>query len=767
MIKSLSFQIRGTVQGVGFRPWVYGLAHQLHIKGFVRNTSQGVAMEIEGQENEVANFVRTVRTQPPAHCVITQCLQTDILPKGYEQFRIISSQDDHQHEAMVLPDIATCPDCVREIFDRSDRRFLYPFTNCTHCGPRYSIVEGLPYDRKNTSMKKFKMCPQCRKEYNDPANRRFHAQPNACPVCGPKVELWDEKGLRIATSGESLAAGAGLIKQGAIVAVKALGGFYLMADASNNDAVSELRKRKARPHKPFAVMMPSLEMLSHYCMVDSQEAKLLQSSQAPIVLLSEKPNGLKVSHQVAPDNPYLGCMLPSMPLLHILMRLIKKPVVATSGNLNEEPICIDNHEALDRLKGIADFFLVHDRPIVRHVDDSVARIVCAQPFLIRRARGYAPFPVDIGINCDGLLATGALQKNTVAVGLGASVIISQHIGDLDNQVSALTFEKTISSLKSIYDAPVTKVICDSHPDYTSSRYALKLAGNVMKVQHHHAHMASCMAEKGITKEVLGVCWDGTGYGDDGTVWGGEFLLSHGGDFRRFAHLKTFALPGGEMAVKQPRRSALGLLFGFCEGDWQGYKDLPCVKAFSAQELPVIQRMITQKLNSPQTSSMGRLFDGLASLTGLCHQASFEGQAAMALEFRISDKGVVAPYSYQVLSEDHKESALIIDWTGIVKGAIEDIRAGGGSSLVSTRFHYTLIEIIADVARRSGRGDIVLTGGCFQNKWLLEKAVDRLRKEGFNPYWQSMVPVNDGGISLGQMYVAARRLEDVSGNTGKN
>jgi len=459
-------------------------------------------------------------------------------------------------------------------------------------------------------------------------------------------------------------------------------------------------------------------------------------------------------------------MLPSMPLLHILLRMLKRPVVATSGNLSEEPICIDNAEALARLKGIADFFLVHDRPIVRHVDDSIIQVVCHEPYLLRRARGFAPLPIDIGKNCDGILATGAHQKNTVALGLGTSVVVSQHIGDLDAPVASMTFEETIRSLKSIYDAPLTQVVCDAHPDYTSSRFAHALGLEVMPIQHHHAHVASCMAEHHLTQEVLGVCWDGTGYGDDGTIWGGEFLLTDGLDCRRGAHLNVFALPGGEQAVKEPRRSALGLLFGLCDGNWQEYKDLACVKAFSAEELLIIQRMIKQKINSPLTSSMGRLFDGIASMVGLCHQASFEGQAAMALEFQALENLALDPYCYKIVPPNPNSGIRAIDWQGIVQGVIADIRAGRDVHTISTRFHQTLIEIIIDVARAIGQGDVVLTGGCFQNRWLIQQAVIRLKAEGFNPYWHKQVPTNDGGISLGQMFVAARR-KDVSGHTRKN
>ncbi|MBF0503682.1 MAG: carbamoyltransferase HypF [Candidatus Omnitrophica bacterium] len=767
MIRSIRCLVRGTVQGVGFRPWIYRLAAQFNLKGFVRNTSDGACIEIEGASKDVEDFLQKVHGEPPLHCAISQCLLTDIQPQGFHQFQILSSLDRNQHEALILPDMASCSLCLKEVFDPNDRRYLYPFTNCTHCGPRYSIIEALPYDRINTSMKKFIMCEQCQTEYDDPLNRRFHAQPNACPVCGPKVALLDALGGSIDIAHMAVLKTVEMIKQGRIVAVKALGGFYLMADALNEDAVSLLRQRKSRPHKPFALMMPSLDLTAKYCYLDPLEAELIQSAQAPIVLLRKAPEGLKVAESVAPQNPYLGCMLPSMPLLHIFMKTMEGPVVATSGNLSDEPICIDNVECLERLKGIADFFLVHDRSIIRHVDDSIMQVMCNEPSLLRRARGFAPLPVDIGISCDGILTTGAHQKNTVALGLGASAVVSQHIGDLDAQVSYITFEETVRSLKSIYDAPLTDVVCDAHPDYISTRFAHSLKVKVTQVQHHHAHVASSMAEWGLNQDVLGVCWDGTGYGLDGTIWGGECLLTDGLDYRRFAHLNLFALPGGEQAVKEPRRSALGLLHVFCNGNWQEYKDLPCVKAFSLEELTVIQRMITQKINSPQTSSMGRLFDGIASMVGLCHQTSFEGQAAMALEYQVIENLVLAPYCYKIIPSHQMNGALGIDWSGIIQGVIEDFRAKRDIRMISTRFHQTLIEIIVDLACQAGQIPVILTGGCFQNKWLTQKAVDRLKEEGFKPYWHKQIPANDGGISLGQMFVMAKRRENVSGRTGKN
>ncbi len=765
-MKSLRMDMRGTVQGVGFRPWVYRLAHRLELKGFVQNTSSGSCIEIEGEEKSVEDFIKAIQTQPPVHCVITQCHLTDIKPQGFDQFQILSSHDDHRHGALVLPDIATCSQCLKEIFDPSNPRYLYPFTNCTHCGPRYSIIEALPYDRCNTSMKSFRMCPSCQAEYDDPLNRRFHAQPNACPVCGPQISLWDGQGQKIASFKDALDKVVDLIKQGHIVAVKGIGGFHLMADALKSQAILLLRRRKERPHKPFAVMMPSLNMASQYCQVSFLEAQNLQSPAAPIILLNKHEEGLKVSDAVAPDNPYLGIMLPCMPLHHILMRKLDRPIVATSGNFSEEPVCIDNNEALGRLKGIADFFLVHNRPIVRQVDDSVMQIFCGESSMLRRSRGYAPLPFDIGFDTSGILAVGAHQKNSIAIGLEQGVVISQHIGDLDNEISCEAFARTIDSLESIYDAPIVNVVCDQHPDYASSRFARSLNIKTIEVQHHHAHLASCMAEHDIKEDVLGVCWDGTGYGPDATVWGGEFLKTNGDDYERLAHLNLFTLPGGEVAAKEPRRSALGLLFELCQGRWGEFKDLPCVKEFNESQLTLIKKMIEQKINTPLTSSMGRLFDGVASIIGLCHKASFEGQAAMSLEFKASNTLALPLYCYNI-THGPKGKSMIIDWTQMIREIIEDFRQGQESSIISTRFHRTLAEVIVEIARLTGNNKVALTGGCFQNKFLTEVAVDRLRQEGFSPYWQKKVPANDGGISLGQMFVAARRLKDVSGNSGKN
>lgn len=753
-MRSLRLEARGTVQGVGFRPWIYRLALQYQLKGFVQNTSQGATIAIEGAEKAVEDFILGLK-MPPEHCVISQLVLNDIEPQGFKDFQILSSHDDHKHEALVLPDLGTCAHCLNEVFDPQDRRYLYPFTNCTHCGPRYSILEALPYDRSNTSMRAFTMCPLCQAEYEDPLNHRFHAQPNACPVCGPQVSLWDAQGSTLAVKQDAIERAVDLMVQGHVLAVKGLGGFHLMVDALNLDAVNLLRKRKARPFQPFAVMMATLKMAAQYCQISPLEAKILESAAVPIVLLTKQQEWLKLADAVAPDNPNLGCLLPCMPLQHILMRQLNRPVVATSGNFTEEPICIDNKDALKRLRGIADFFLVHDRPIVRQVDDSIVQLVCDDISILRRSRGYAPLPIRTKEKVQGILAVGAHQKNTVALGVSQGIVLSQHIGDLDNQISIQAFDRTVNSLKSIYDTAIDRVVCDGHPDYASGAYARSLNVELIDVWHHHAHVVSCMAEHDLEGHVLGVCFDGTGYGGDGTIWGGEFLKVDRQKFERLGYLDLFHLPGGEKAVKEPRRSALGLLYGLGQGNFAEFSDLPCVQAFKPKELALIAKMIEGRVNSPMTSSMGRFFDGVSSIIGICHDNTFEAQAAMGLEFMAFESLEVSCYTYGIIQNLH-EDTIRVDWRPMVRGIVEDFRQDKPKDYISTRFHRSLADVIVHLARFWNIKQIVLTGGCFQNKFLTQCTVDQLRKAGFIPYWHKQVPANDGGIALGQMTIAARR-----------
>ncbi|MCU0783140.1 MAG: carbamoyltransferase HypF [Verrucomicrobia bacterium] len=830
-IQRLRLVIRGAVQGIGFRPFVHRLATRLVLDGWVNNSAQGVFIEVEGPRHDLEQFLLRLEADRPPRSSIQSLESSWLDPVGYEQFEIRPSETGGDKTALVLPDIATCPDCLREIFDSKNRRHRYPFTNCTNCGPRFSIIESLPYDRANTSMKSFAMCPQCQAEYDDPRDRRFHAQPNACPVCGPQLEFWRSRAResadgRVGTADprshergyDALLAAVAAIRSGQIVAVKGIGGFHLMVDARNDEAVRRLRERKHREEKPLALMFPSLETVKAVCEVSPLEERLLRSPEAPIVLLrrifptDEKCQRMinseiksvgtfhPLANSVAPGNPTLGVMLPSNPLHHLLMAELGFPVVATSGNLSDEPICKDEREALERLRDIADVFLVHDRPVVRHVDDSIVRVMLDREMVLRRARGYAPLPIMVGTrstasqtgnNGDAVervptvLAVGAHLKNAVALAVGEQVFISQHIGDLETEQAHAAFRRVIADFQRLYEVKPDVVVSDLHPDYLSTKFALEftlqrvelrkssaklkleLQPRHLGVQHHIAHVLSCMAENELEPPVLGLSWDGTGYGTDGTIWGGELFLVAETGVERVAHLRPFRLPGGDAAVKEPRRAALGLLHE-CFGDsvFQD-KDLPTLKAFSTSELATLKAMLVGGLNSPLTSSVGRLFDAVASLTDLRQRMRFEGQAAMELEFALD--GVVADEAYPLPIADcrlpienkseirNPKSEIILEWSPMIKAILGDVERGVSIGEISAKFHNALAEAIVAVARQVGQSRVVLSGGCFQNRYLTERTVTRLRAEGFQPYWHQRVPPNDGGIALGQIIASRRRL----------
>ncbi len=762
--------IRGAVQGVGFRPFVYRLATEMGLAGWVLNSAQGVFLEVDGAEPALREFAARLERDKPAIAYI-QSMETSFLdPAGFTGFEIRESAGGEK-AALIMPDLATCPDCLREIADPGDRRYRYPFTNCTNCGPRFTIIEALPYDRPRTAMKNFVMCPACTREYEDPANRRFHAQPNACPACGPQLEWWDAAGEKLAFRDQALLAAAEAIRRGEIVAVKGLGGFHLVVDARNQDAVQLLRRRKAREEKPFALLYPSAQKVLEHCRVSAVEDRLLRSVESPIVLLRRTVGADELAPSIAPGNPYLGVMLPYTPLHHLLMGELNFPVVATSGNLSDEPICTDEIEALQRLHGVADKFLVHNRPILRHVDDSIVREMGGRELVLRRARGFAPLPVSLPGEIPPLLAVGAHLKNTIACSLRNQVFVSQHIGDLETEQAFHAFQQVIGSFKRLYDLQPRAIARDMHPGYLSSEFAQASGMPTIAVQHHYAHILACMAENDLSAPVLGVAWDGSGYGPDGTVWGGEFLHVTATGFRRVAHLRTFALPGSERAVKEPRRTALGVLYEIFGDAVFSMHELEPVRAFSAAEVKILQTMLQRSVNTPRTSSAGRLFDAIASLIGLRQLCRFEGQAAMELEFAIAAgaslganrgpaesptaaEGSGAPqpdlqrYSFD-LSE--KNGVLLIDWEPMVRQVIAetDRRA------VARKFHDTLAQMIVAVAERVGEPKVALSGGCFQNKYLTEEAVARLSASGFRPYFHQRIPPNDGGISLGQIIGAAR------------
>jgi hydrogenase maturation protein HypF len=764
----LRVHIRGAVQGVGFRPFVYRLATELGLPGWVINSSAGVVIEVEGEPGLLDRFLLRVGREHPPRAIVQGLESSFLEPAGFASFEIRESAGGEK-TTLVLPDIATCPDCLAELFDPANRRYRYPFTNCTNCGPRFSIIEALPYDRPNTTMAGFQLCGACRREYEDPRDRRFHAQPNACPACGPRLELWDADGHPLAVEDDALRTAEARITDGAIVAVKGLGGFHLVVDARNDDAVGRLRQVKVREEKPFALMFPALASVVSSCDVGDRESRLLTSPEAPIVLLRRRAAGgpSRLAASVAPGNPYLGVMLPYTPLHHLLLADLGFPIVATSGNRSDEPICTDEREAIERLHGLADVFLVHNRPIARHVDDSIVRVAAGRELVLRRARGYAPLPVSLGSGAATVLGVGAHLKNSVALSVGANVFVSQHVGDLETVEAFGAFEHVIAAFERMYEARPVTVARDAHPDYLSSAYAIRRGAPTRTVQHHLAHVLSCMAENEARPPALGVAWDGTGYGLDGTIWGGEFIAIAPSSAVRVATFRPFPLPGGDRSVREPRRTALALL-GEVFGDaaW-ALEDLATLSAFSEPERRIVRAMIDRGVNTPRTSSVGRLFDAVASISGLRQHVRFEGQAAMELEFALEGAGIDDGYPLDVTEpvRDQRGQApavaglidglrWIIEVAPLVRALVDDARANVPVATMSARFHNALVEATVEIARRSAHERVILTGGCFQNRYLLERAIARLRAEGFRPIWHQRVPPNDGGIALGQVAAVA-------------
>jgi hydrogenase maturation protein HypF len=758
----LRVSVRGAVQGVGFRPFIYRLANELGLVGWVNNSSAGVMAEVEGARHAVENFLVRIESEKPPRSFIQSLESSWLDTAGYKTFEIRESDSGGEKTALVLPDIAMCAECVVEIFDPRNRRFRYPFTNCTNCGPRFSIIEALPYDRANTAMKQFVLCADCHAEFENPNDRRFHAQPNACPVCGPQLELWDKTGNLLAQRDEALHAAARTIREGGIVALKGLGGFQLLVAAQDAAAVKRLRELKHREEKPFAVMYPSFDAVKSECEISPLEERLLRSPESPIVLLRRTTANSKLAKEIAPDNPNLGVMLPYTPLHHLLLAELNFPVVATSGNISDEPICIDEHEAIGRLGNIADVFLVHNRPIVRAVDDSVVRMMMGREMVLRRSRGYTPLPVTLRgaeAKFPSVLAVGAHLKNTVALAVGPQIFISQHIGDLENMAAYDAFKKITADLQKLFEAQPAIIARDTHPDYLSTKFVNGLrAANadlrVVDVQHHAAHVLSCMAENELEPPVLGISWDGTGYGGDGTIWGGEFLQVTATDIRRRAHLRQFALPGGDRAIKEPRRIALGVLWEIFGEKIFSMDSLMSRLNFSTDELRTFQKMLSAGINSPRTSSAGRLFDAVASLAGLRERVSFEGQAAMELEFALDGVHTNEIYPLKII-DGSDAKPLVLDWQMMIENILSDRERGLTAGEISAKFHNTMVEGMVEIANRIGEKKIALSGGCFQNRYLTERAVKRLTREGFRVYCHQRVPPNDGGIALGQVLAAMR------------
>ncbi|HMO52340.1 MAG TPA: carbamoyltransferase HypF [Kiritimatiellia bacterium] len=739
LVKKL--EVTGVVQGVGFRPFVYRLASERGLHGWVANTAKGAEILACGNEEAIADFERVLCRElpPPARVDHIAGTRTDDAPPP--GFFIRESSPGGERVATITPDLATCPKCLREIRDPGNRRHRYPFTNCTACGPRYSIMTGLPYDRPRTTMVGFQQCPHCRAEYEDPGDRRFHAQPNACPVCGPQLVWWDHNGRELAHAEDALSAAAEALRLGAIVAVKGVGGFHLMVDAANDSAVRTLRARKHREEKPLAVMAVNLDGAYALADISREEARWLTSAVAPIVLLRKKTSGL--SPAIAPHNPRIGLLLPYTPLHHLLMADVNRPLVATSGNLSDEPLCIDEREALTRLAGIADFFLVHNRPIAHPVDDSVMQIVLGRPLILRAGRGWAPlgFTLPEGPT---VFAFGPQMKGTVALAYRNRLVISPHIGDLGNMETATAHGRALAMLGKLHDVEPEGIACDLHPGYDTTRMAEQQTSRPFRIQHHHAHVLSVMLEHHLTQPVLGVVWDGTGYGPDGTIWGGEFLIADAGGYRRAAHLRPFPLPGGDAAVREPRRAALGL----CAAAGIPEHALP---AFSTREGEVLVQAIARGVHAVMTTSAGRLFDAVASLLGLVHTSRHEGQAAMRLQAEAE-------------ACDHDGSSYpfplrgnLLDWQLLLEGVIHDHKHGITVPVIAARFHQSLIQGILAVVAANPDLPVVVTGGCFQNSWLLQHTVEALRASGREVYWPEKLPPNDGAIAAGQAIAARASL----------
>jgi hydrogenase maturation protein HypF len=751
--------VRGVVQGVGFRPFVYQLATKYHLSGWVCNTSEDVKIEVEGSRQSLDRFLFELENGTPPLARIERISHRYYPPAGHTGFEIRHSLAEEGKYQLVSPDIATCQPCLREVFDPADRRYHYPFTNCTNCGPRFTIISDIPYDRPLTTMGRFQMCPQCQAEYDNPLDRRFHAQPNACPDCGPALQLLDASGKLLATQ-DAITATSQLLKEGKIVAVKGLGGFLLACDATSDHAVRLLRQRKQRPFKPLAIMVSSLDEARRYCEVSEKEAALLTSPQSPIVLLRWQ-SGSPIAGAVAPELKYLGVMLPYTPLHHLLLHETGLPLIMTSGNLSEEPIAKDNDEALRRLSAIADYFLVHNRDIHARYDDSVTMVESDSPQVLRRARGYAPYPIHLGFDTQQALGCGAEEKNTFCLTRDNYAFLSQHIGDMENLETLEHFENTVTLYKRLFRIEPTIIAHDLHPEYLATKYAQRLADEhnhvrLVSVQHHHAHTVSCMIDNGVDSPVIGVAFDGTGYGDDGNIWGSEFLVADYKGYQRLGHLEYLPLPGGATAIKKPYRTAIGYIIGLL-GEDQLHNIPPLPYQVDAAEIDIIKQQIRQKLNSPLTSSMGRLFDAVSALIGVRGEIDYEGQAAVELEmtaYGAVNEANGRSYPYSIVEQDGTH---IIQLKEQFLAIIHDLQHGVSKAQISAKFHNSVSQMILDlcqvIARTTGIKQVTLSGGVFQNRLLLRTVVPLLKKQGFLVFTHRQVPTNDGGISLGQAVVA--------------
>ena len=756
--------VRGVVQGVGFRPFVYQSAKKYNLAGWVCNTSEDVKIEVEGSRERLERFLFDLQKDAPPLARIEGITCGYHTPAGKKDFEIRQSIADEGRYQLVSPDIATCEACSREVLDPGNRRYRYPFANCTNCGPRFTIIMDIPYDRAQTTMRCFRMCPDCQAEYDNPLDRRFHAQPNACPVCGPSLQLTDND-ANLVDSQDVITDAGQLLRAGRIVAIKGLGGFLLACDATSDGAVRLLRRRKQRPFKPLALMVSSIDEAKKYCEISEDEEKLLTSPQSPIVLLWMR-SGSIISTEVAPNLKYLGVMLPYTPLHHVLLRETGLPLVMTSGNLSEEPIAKDNDEALRRLHGIADHFLLHNRDIHARYDDSVTMVEAGVSQVVRRARGYAPDPIHLTFDAFQVLGLGAEERNTFCLTRDNYAFLSQHIGDMENLETLEHFDDTIRLYERLFRIEPKIIAHDLHPEYLATKYAKGLAAErcdimLVPVQHHHAHIVSCMVDAGVRSPVIGVAFDGTGYGEDGCIWGGEFMVADYHRYRRVGYLEYLPLPGGAQAIKKPYRTAIGYLVNLL-GERVLGENLDFLRQVDTTEVEVIKRQIQKGLNSPLTSSMGRLFDAVSALTGVRREIDYEGQAAIELEMIAYDGiGEAASENYPFLIAEN-EGVNIVHLSELFSAIVHDLKQGVSRAVIAAKFHNSMAEMVSEVcqtiSRETGIKQVALSGGVFQNRLLLRLFTPLLESRGFTVLTHKQVPTNDGGISLGQAVIASLAVD---------
>lgn len=751
-IKRIRYLFSGVVQGVGFRPFIYRLAVQNRLKGFVQNRPDGVLVEVEGDTSAIDSFLSGVHKNLPPLADVTAVYARDIATRQDEVFRIIPSAIRGDGDVHIAPDVTVCPDCLTELFNPSDRRYRYPFINCTNCGPRLTIIKSIPYDRVNTSMACFSMCPQCQAEYENPADRRFHAEPDACPQCGPKIKILDQKGNTVSTD-DPVGTAVGFLKDGKILAIKGLGGFHLSVDAGSDEAIERLRSRKFREEKPLAIMVRDLKTAKRIGQVGDREETLLTSAQRPIVLLKKTSSNI-ISGHVAPGVPNLGVMLPYTPLHYLILENNFDALVMTSANQVDEPICIGNREAVVRLEGIADYFLIHDRDILVRCDDSVIMTAGEKQQILRRSRGFVPGPVALAESFPDVLALGPQLKATQCILKGDFAFLSPHLGDMETPQARDYFHESLSLMKNITQSNPQVIACDYHPAYYSTKVAGELEGvRVVRVQHHHAHIVSCMAENKISGDVIGLAMDGTGYGLDGNAWGGEFLVADEAEFKRLGHLKYFVLPGGQKAIHEPWRIAASLLKSAYGQAWRSFAEkLEIINDKSYYEL--LDKIIENKINSPLTSGLGRLFDGVAAIMGLRRTVSFEGQAAMELEGQAMGSSGAA-FPFEIRRDD--EECFILDMSAAIRTIVDGIINGKNKKEMAYLFHCTLVDAFVamtnEIRNITGVSRVALSGGCFQNRILLERSIAGFESAGFEVFCHRLVPANDGGVALGQAVIA--------------